>query len=97
MYRVEIREKNRVIKVEMFEKLENAIYEGTHLGKGLLEFVDEKFHDKIVNTKMEAVIFNDTFSFQWKCGVRVDIKKAKIMDGVEDFSHLLYEGKVIKF
>jgi len=95
MYRVEIAEKNRLVRVEVFEKLENAIYEGTHLGKGMLEFVDEKYHEKIEKTRPIAVILNDEFIFRWKCGVEVMIKKARALDEEAHSSHLLYEGKVI--
>ena len=94
MYRVEIYEKCRLIDVAIYEKLENAIYESTHVEKGLFNKADEKRQYGIQNTKLETKIGNGEFIFRWKCGIEVIIRKMITKDSKETESHLLYEGKV---
>lgn len=93
MYQVEIYEKCRLIDVAIYEKLENAIYESTHVEKGLFNKADEKRQHGIRNTRIEATIFNDVFKFRWNCGIEVIIRKMIAKDSKETESHLLYEGK----
>ena len=66
MYRVEIYEKCHLIDVAIYEKLENAIYESTHVEKGLFNKADEKRQYGIQNTKLETKIGNGEFIFRWK-------------------------------
>lgn len=94
MYQVEIYERCRLIDVAVYEKLENAIYESTHIEKGLFNKAHEKRQYAISNTKIETRIFNDEFIFRWKCGVEVIIRKMIVKDSKEMESHLLYEGGV---
>lgn len=93
MYRVEIYEKCRLIDVAIYEKLENAIYESTHVEKGLFNKADEKRQCEIKNTRIETTIFNDWFRFRWKCGIEVIIRKVIVKDSNDIESHMLYEGK----
>lgn len=92
MYRVEIYERCRLIEVAVYEKLENAIYDSTHVEKGLFNNANEKRQYEMNNMKIEARILNDEFIFRWKCGVEVIIRKMMAKDSKEMESHLLYEG-----
>ena len=95
MYRATVKHNGRIMAVEIYETLEDAIYEGTHAGYGLLRELPEKTQDAVFAKRPEALILNDEFIFKWRCGVETAVTKYSPKSATGSGSKLLYGGDTL--
>ncbi|MCM1441848.1 MAG: hypothetical protein NC131_21945 [Roseburia sp.] len=92
MYAVETYQGHRLLGTALYEKLENALYEAAHPGKGLYDMASEASVEKAFAKPPRALILNDCISLKFSHGISARIRKAVPADTASHETHLLYAG-----